>query len=260
MIFHFHKYQGTGNDFIVIDNRKLLFPKDNLKLIQQLCHRKWGIGADGLMLIENDEEDDFEMLFFNPDGSKSLCGNGSRCAVSFARSLGLFSDETQFITTDGHHRAFLKDGNIHFQIHDIAEIETKGEHDYFLNNGSPHHVRFVPDVDKIQIMEEGPKIRFDQSYAPHGTNVNFVSIDEDQLRVRTFERGVENETLSCGTGVVASAVISSLKGLRSPVTVNTKGGKLLVFFDQSGEKYTNIYLAGPAKRVFEGEIDTDLLT
>ncbi len=248
----FVKYQGTGNDFILIDNRQESFPKDDLSLISRMCHRKWGIGADGLMLIEQNGLEDFEMIFFNPDGTKSLCGNGSRCAVAFAQTLGLLVSETQFLTTDGQHHARVENQQIHFQIHDVRDIRQYTENDFFIFNGSPHHVRFVTDLTKVDITGEGRTLRNDPRYSPDGTNVNFVAITEKGIEVRTYERGVENETLSCGTGVVASALASSLKGVQSPITVETQGGSLTVTFTKGDTGFANIYLAGPAQKVFTG--------
>jgi len=253
MEIQFEKYQGTGNDFILIDNRNSVFPEGDLELVRKMCHRKWGIGADGLMLIQAGTTNDFEMVFFNPDGSKSLCGNGSRCAIAYASSLGIIQKDTVFTTTDGEHRAFLKNGLIHFQVRDVSLIEQKSDSEFFIENGSPHHVKFVENVDKVDIMEEGVAIRHDDSYAPAGTNVNFVSVKDNQLHVRTFERGVEAETLSCGTGVVASALAASFRGFSSPVKVNTSGGQLKVSFEtDDSNHFKEVFLSGPAKKVFEG--------
>ena len=255
MKIHFHKYQGTGNDFILIDNRDLSFPSDHKDLVARLCHRKWGIGADGLMLLQNSSSEDFEMVFFNPDSSKSLCGNGSRCAITFAKDLGIIASHTSFVTTDGKHGGSLdlKKELVSFEIHDIANVKEKGQNDYFIFNGSPHHVRFVDNVNDVKINKEGSCIRYHGDYSTDGTNVNFASIANGVLKVRTYERGVEGETLSCGTGVVATAIAASFKGMDSPIAVETRGGQLSVSFTKGeSNTFSNIYLQGSAKKVFEG--------
>ena len=254
MELQFTKYQGTGNDFVLIDNRLGVFPKDDLELVRKLCDRKFGIGADGLMLIESSEEEDFHMIYFNSDGSKSLCGNGSRCSIHFAHALGIIPEQTRFITTDGAHDAFLKNGWVHFQLHDIDQVSEAGE-DYFVENGSPHHVKFVEDVEAFDVFSNGASIRYSDNYQPEGTNVNFIEMTEEGIKVRTYERGVENETLSCGTGVTAAAIVAAIKGKSSPVRVQTKGGDLEVSFERDGDTFKNVFLAGPATPVFEGRIE-----
>ena len=260
MKIRFSKYQGTGNDFILIDNRDLSFPSNDKQLIEMLCHRKWGIGADGLMLVQHSTSDnkDFEMIFFNPDASKSLCGNGSRCAITFAKDLGMITSKTSFLTTDGAHDGSIdvEVGLVSFEIRDVKEVQEKGPNDYFIFNGSPHHIQFVEDVSEVDIQKEGPAIRYHQDYAPGGTNVNFASIIDGVLQVRTYERGVEDETLSCGTGVVATAIAGSFKGMASPISVETRGGRLSVsFIERLDKSFSDIYLKGPAKKVFEGTFE-----
>lgn len=257
MQINFQKYQGTGNDFILIDNREGFFPKEDLQLISKMCDRKFGIGADGLILIETNEDADFNMIFYNPDGSKSLCGNGSRCAVSFANHLGLANKKTNFLTTDGAHDAYFDEkGMIHFSLHDVSEVKTFGD-DLFIDTGSPHYIRFVKDLDSLNVITEGSKTRYDDRFAPWGTNVNFVELRNNHIAVRTYERGVENETLSCGTGVTACALAATYKGYKSPVRIDTSGGTLEVSFEQiSPNEFRNIYLAGPVKKVFEGVYKT----
>lgn len=238
----------------MIDDRKELFPIDRKDLIVSLCDRKMGIGADGLILIRNHQSLDFRMIFFNPDGSQSLCGNGSRCAIAFAKVLGMIGDQTTFETTDGVHDGYF-DGEIpHFHLHDVKKTETKGA-DYFINTGSPHYIRIVEEASSVPVIEEGRKIRYSAEYAPGGTNVNFLQKNKDSITVRTYERGVEDETLSCGTGVTASALAASLMGYASPVKVVTKGGNLKVAFSRSGGEFTGIYLSGPVKKVYEGTIE-----
>ncbi len=256
MKISFQKYQGTGNDFILIDNRDLQFPSNQTELITRMCDRKFGIGADGLILIQEDDQLDFKMIFFNPDGSKSLCGNGSRCAVGFASQLGLAAEKTEFITTDGAHDAFFEKGIIHFSLHDVEEIKHF-EDGLFIDTGSPHFIKFVKDLDEIDVLEDGRRIRYEKRFAPEGTNVNFVELQDNGISVRTYERGVENETLSCGTGVTACALASTTKGYKSKVDISTIGGQLHVSFDQTApHEFRNIYLAGPVKKVFEGTYET----
>ena len=254
-MIHFHKYQGTGNDFIMIDDRDLKFPSDQIDIISKMCHRKFGIGSDGLILIQPHDQLDFKMVFFNPDGSKSLCGNGSRCAVAFANALGMISDETRFETTDGEHHAFIEKENIHFSLHDVSKVQPYGK-DLFIDTGSPHYLKMVQDLDNIDVIKEGQDIRYSELFSPSGTNVNFIELNQDRIRVRTYERGVENETLSCGTGVTASALAANLSGMEGPIRVETRGGTLFVTFDRGNDNdFKNIYLAGPAKKVFEGDFE-----
>ncbi|MCU0446312.1 MAG: diaminopimelate epimerase [Microscillaceae bacterium] len=254
MNFKFYKYQGTGNDFIMIDNREPFFPKHKPSFIAHLCHRRFGIGADGLILLENYEGYDFRMVYFNADGSEgSMCGNGGRCTVKFAHFLGLFATHTRFMAVDGEHEAFLKDAKVHIKMIPVNELEKQVDY-YFLNTGSPHYVQFVENLADFAVFEEGRKIRYNQRFAQAGTNVNFVEqVADNQLFVRTYERGVEDETYSCGTGVTACALVSSNMGLKSPVQIKTLGGELQVSFEKSGQHFNNIYLAGPAEAVFAGE-------
>jgi diaminopimelate epimerase len=251
----FVKFQGTGNDFIIIDNREGIFP-NSIEIIQKLTDRRFGIGADGLMLIEKHPTLDFRMRYYNVDGSESLCGNGSRCAIKYAQQLGIIDNQTKFETTDGEHKASIKDDIVSFELHDLSEVLKVGE-DYFINNGSPHHMTFVDDTSVVDVSAEGRKIRNSISYQPDGTNVNFVQIlSETEISVRTFERGVEDETLSCGTGVTASAIAANLEGLESPIRIQTLGGQLSVSFEKEGDdNYHNIFLSGPATFVYEGKIE-----
>lgn len=251
----FYKYQGTGNDFVMIDNREGTFNRD-LSLISKMCDRKFGIGADGLILIENHEGVDFEMIYFNADGSQSLCGNGSRCAVSFAHYLGIIKDQTKFLTIDGIYEANIKDDLVYLRMHDQQRPEKFEKH-YFLNNGSPHHIEFVHQVSQEDVSAKGSNIRYSEKYMPGGTNVNFVEIrDNNNIFVRTYERGVEDETMSCGTGITAAALAAVDKGLQSPIAITSKGGNLEVRFDQKNEDtFENIWLIGPALQVFSGRFD-----
>ena len=257
MNWSFEKYQGTGNDFIIIDDRRKEFPQDE-KLISRLCDRKFGIGSDGLMLIR-DATQDFEMIFFNPDGSKSLCGNGSRCAVQFARSTGLAGENGIFSTTDGEHLYRTTADTVGIQMHNISRIDEIAGYT-FLNTGSPHVVIEKDLLDDLNIEQEAKPVRHNKAFEHMGgANVNFVEVLETSgLKVRTFERGVENETLSCGTGVTAVALaIADTMDIESPVEVYTKGGKLFVHFEKRDGQFENIWLQGPARFVYKGIIDLD---
>lgn len=256
MIIPFYKYQGTGNDFILIDkvnNPSINLPAD-VNLIKNLCHRKFGIGADGLIFIQNHFQYDFEMIYYNPDGSQSLCGNGSRCAVHLADQLGLINKKAHFLAIDGPHQAYIQDELIYLKVHDVLEIQNIGS-DYFLNTGSPHYVRLVDDIEEINTIEIGERINNTHSFQNSRTNVNFVKlVENNHISMRTYERGVNNETLSCGTGAVAAALVASEEGYVSPVHITTRGGELKVSFYKQKNVFTNIYLIGPATQVFKGQI------
>lgn len=255
MTIAFHKYQGTGNDFVMIDDREMQFPEENRELIGYLCDRKMGIGADGVILIQPHPTLDFRMVYFNPDGSRSLCGNGSRCAIAFAQALGIIDTRTTFETTDGVHDAYITDDTFHFHLFDVKSV-ARIDTDFFINTGSPHHIRLVADVSATDVVKVGRKIRYSDAYAPAGTNVNFLQKQENGIRVRTYERGVEDETLSCGTGVTACALAAHFLGYQSPVAIQTQGGNLTVSFTAGADgSFTNVYLSGPAKKVFEGQIE-----
>lgn len=236
----------------MIDNRDKSFDRSDLQTVKELCDRKFGIGADGVILIEHDADTDFEMVYFNPDGSQSLCGNGSRCAVMFAHSLGMINEKTAFRAIDGVHEAEIKGENVYLLMHDITSFEEIGE-DFVIDTGSPHYVQYVSDVHNFDPVEAGRTIRYSNKYKEEGINVNFVQqTDDNEVAIRTYERGVENETLSCGTGCTAVALSLGLRGGDSPVTLNAMGGQLQVSFQQEGRSFKNIYLIGPAKKVFEG--------
>jgi diaminopimelate epimerase len=251
----FTKYQATGNDFVLIDNRNAhySFTKEQ---IEKICDRRFGVGADGLMLIEEHPTLDFNLIYYNSDGSQSLCGNGSRAAVAMAATLGLLKTKTTFNAYDGPHEAeLLPTGIVRLKMNPVTEVKQDGP-DYFINTGSPHHLQFVPDVEKINVVEAGRKIRYREAYKPGGTNVNFIQLlNDNTIFVRTYERGVEDETFSCGTGVTAAALAASFHGYTSPVHIKVKGGQLDVAF-QTGQAGTfeEIYLIGPAKMVFEGVV------
>lgn len=258
MQISFDKYEGTGNDFVMIDNRQLNFPKDNIKLVRHLCDRRFGIGGDGLILLENHPEVDFKMVYYNSDGNpSSMCGNGGRCLVAFAKSLGLIKSQATFEAIDGLHHATSLDGSIvSLQMQDVNSMDI--EKDYvFLNTGSPHHVTFVDDLRHLDVKNLGSKIRYSELYGRAGSNVNFVKqIDDVTFAIRTYERGVEDETLSCGTGATAVAIAMNALGKTTANTVEiiVEGGTLTVSFDQENNHYTNVFLKGPATFVYKGEI------
>jgi diaminopimelate epimerase len=253
----FNKYQGAGNDFIIIDNRNNIFNPDDSKLINRLCDRRFGIGADGLILICASSQYDFEMKYFNSDGKiGSMCGNGGRCSADFAIKSGIAGQKLSFAAADGLHEAFAEDGIIRLSMNDPKEpILVNGS--YFINTGSPHYVLFRKNIDAINVDSEGKKFRWAEEFAPGGTNVNFVELGKNGIYVRTFERGVEEETLACGTGVTASAIATVLSGHLDTkiVRVKTKGGNLSVSFNISDKTISDIWLSGPATFVFKGEIE-----
>lgn len=255
MLLQFYKYQGTGNDFVMIDNRQLTFPKNDTKLIGKLCDRRFGIGADGLILLENDKVSDFNMDYYNSDASQSMCGNGARCAVAFAKFLGIIEEQATFRAIDGLHTASIDDDIITLKMHDVTEVREKSAYS-FLDTGSPHHVQLVQGLDDFDVQREGAKLRYGL-YGKSGSNINFVEqLKEDEFGVRTYERGVEGETLSCGTGVTAVAIAMHKLGRTqtNEVKIKTPGGQLSINFEQQNGAYTNVLLIGPAKMVFKGEL------
>jgi diaminopimelate epimerase len=256
MQIHFKKYQATGNDFVIIDNRNGAF-SFSVDQIKNICDRKFGIGADGIMLLEKHASLDFNLLYYNADGSASLCGNGSRAAVKMASAIGMVNGKAKFNAYDGLHEAdLLPNGNVRLKMNDVKEVK-KLTNDFFINTGSPHFIQFVNDVKSVPVFEEGKKIRYSENFKPAGTNVNFVErLGSNSIFVRTYERGVENETLSCGTGVTAAALASSFYQYSSPVSVKTLGGELSVEFNLRHDgSFTDIFLIGPAKMVFEGTLE-----
>lgn len=256
----FYKYQATGNDFVLIDNRQNQFTFST-EQIKQICDRKFGVGADGIMLIEKDPTLDFNLVYYNSDGSQSLCGNGSRAAVQFASYLGMINGRTVFNAYDGKHDAELTpSGIIRLRMNDVQGVKQIG-HDFSINTGSPHYIKVVDHVQNFPVFDEGRKLRYSDTYKEKGINVNFIELQADNtIFVRTYERGVENETLSCGTGVTAAALAASLKGYSSPVKIKTLGGELAVEFKvghSAGDNpaFTDIFLIGPAKMVFQGTLE-----
>jgi len=253
----FYKYQGTGNDFVMIDNRNNVFDKNNLNLVKQLCDRRFGIGADGLILIENLDDLDFNMIYFNADGSQSFCGNGSRCAVSFAKYLGIIEKQAMFLSTDGEHEAWINnDGEVSLKMHDVKSIE-KGDDYYYIDTGSPHYIVNVEDVKAVNVKKDGANVRYNDRFKAEGTNVNFVKYNDNALDIRTYERGVEDETLSCGTGVTAAALslADNQKLDAGVIEINAVGGRLKVGFKRNGNEFKDIWLIGPATFVYKGSIE-----
>lgn len=257
MTFSFTKYQGTGNDFIMIDCTSIKnFKLDNDE-ISDLCERRFGIGADGIILISEHPTLDFKMTYYNADGSQSFCGNGARCAVQFAKSLGLFKTKTNFEAIDGEHTAIIIDNLISLKMNDVLSY-TKDETAFIIDTGSPHYVKFVADVDDEDIIEYGKNIRYSKKYKANGINVNLVEVLADnELEMLTYERGVEDETYSCGTGATAAALAFSLVLDYDDIDVKifVKGGELFVKAERNNDSFDNIHLIGPAEEVFKGEIN-----
>lgn len=257
MTLSFYKYQGTGNDFVIIDNRSLGLQRQDVAHIRQLCDRRFGIGADGLIYLQEREGYDFEMVYYNSDGREStMCGNGGRCIVRFAHDMGLGQDEFSFLAIDGPHRGrILPEGIVSIQMKDVDHASHRGDH-YVLDTGSPHYVQFVEGINSYAVSAKGKEIRYSDTYRAEGINVNFVEeLTPGHIFVRTYERGVEDETYSCGTGVVASAIAyfyeKSARG--TDIAVKTLGGALNVKFDLLGHHFQDIWLTGPAVQVFRGE-------
>ncbi|WP_142783168.1 diaminopimelate epimerase [Changchengzhania lutea] len=257
MMQSFYKYQGTGNDFVMIDNRQQNFNKNNTKRIAHLCDRRFGIGADGLILLENHSSLDFKMVYYNADGNESsMCGNGGRCLVAFAKQMGIITDHAVFEAIDGLHHAKISDDIVSLQMKDVDAVDRFENH-VFLDTGSPHHVQFENDLENFDVKEAGSKIRYGAPYHDAGSNVNFVKkIAAATFAVRTYERGVEDETLSCGTGVTAVALAMHTldETEANEITLNTQGGALKVSFDFENGTYKNIWLIGPAQLVYTGTI------
>jgi diaminopimelate epimerase len=251
---HFAKFQGTGNDFILINNFDFSFSFSQNE-IERLCHRRFGIGADGLILVQPEAGFDFRMVYFNSDGREStFCGNGGRCVVAFAKRLGLIDNKANFLAKDGPHEAEFQGELVQLKMRDVEQISEKtlGSE---LFTGSPHLVRWVDDLENLEVKKEGASIRYSPEYQAEGININFIKKTVSGIYVRTYERGVEDETYSCGTGVTASALVASTFGLHSPITVSTPGGNLQVEFEKDGlGGFRNVYLTGPAQFVFEGSV------
>jgi len=251
----FYKYQGTGNDFIMIDGRQKTVDFSAAE-ISSLCDRRFGIGADGLIILKEEKGVDFLMDYYNADGTQSFCGNGSRCAQAFAQKLGIIQKHSLFKAIDGLHEGRIEEGVFATKMGNVSEIE-KVDTDYVIQTGSPHFIRYVKNVDEVDVYNEGRAIRNSEPFRAEGTNVNFVSVFKDHLKVRTYERGVEAETLSCGTGVTAVAIsfLHQMNSKQPAVNIATRGGNLRIeLLRKSQNLFEDIWLVGPAKLVFSGEI------
>lgn len=261
MTIPFYKYQGTGNDFVLIDQREQVYlTRNDQSKIERLCDRRFGIGADGLMLLQQKEGFDFEMIYFNADGREStMCGNGGRCICAFAKYLGVVDNEAYFLAIDGAHHANINATGdwVELQMIDVKQVE-QGDGFFVLNTGSPHYVTFVKDFLHLNVFEEGRKVRYNERFAEAGINVNFIAPSENGIKVATYERGVEDETLSCGTGVTAAAIsfwLSQNNSKLHEIPIETKGGQLSVRLESDGYiGFKNIWLCGPATKVFEGNV------
>ncbi|MEM8506829.1 MAG: diaminopimelate epimerase [Bacteroidota bacterium] len=256
-VSQFYKYQGTGNDFIMIDDRDTSFPKSDAAYIALLCDRRFGVGADGLILLQNDDLSDFKMIYYNADGNESsMCGNGGRCIVAFAKSLGIIQEQTVFSAIDGRHEARITDKEVQLKMIDVKDVKDQGKY-IFLNTGSPHHVQVVKDLERMDLKREGARIRYGL-YGKSGCNINFVEQQSTEaFTVRTYERGVEDETLSCGTGVTAVAIAMHHRQqtASNTICIKTHGGELQVRFRAlKNGNYSDIWLIGPAKFVFQGDL------
>jgi diaminopimelate epimerase len=254
---HFYKYQGTGNDFVILDNRRNEYDGITKAQVKFMCDRRFGIGADGLMLLNLLDGYDFQMVYYNADGSEStMCGNGGRCLVQFAYDLGIHKASYSFLAIDGPHDAVFDEiGWVQLKMKDVHKIEHDNG-DAVLDTGSPHYVRIVNNVRLHDVVSEGRQVRYSKEFKEHGINVNFVEMQDSSIYVRTYERGVENETLSCGTGVTASALVCAHNELGfNRVEVQTLGGRLAVeFHKHENHVFDDIWLCGPATFVFKGEI------
>ncbi|QBQ39749.1 diaminopimelate epimerase [Sphingobacterium psychroaquaticum] len=253
----FSKYQGAGNDFILVDNRNAAFNRENTTLVNQLCDRRFGIGADGLMLLQYTENFDFEMVYYNADGNEgTMCGNGGRCIVAFARDLGIIDKETAFLAVDGPHHASIEGDQVNLGMIDVQEVTRDGEA-YVLNTGSPHFIKQVDNLQGLNVYEAGYSIRNNDTYKQEGINVNFIEKEANGYFVRTFERGVEDETLACGTGATAAAMamaIAENKTGQQEIPIRVLGGQLYIAFYRDNNNFTNVRLKGPANFVFDGKI------
>lgn len=239
----------------MIDNRDKAFSHDDLKTVSFLCDRKFGIGADGVILIEDHTDYDFEMIYFNPDGSQSLCGNGSRCAVKFAEALGIISDSTEFLAIDGPHQASIDGRLVDLKMGNVSEVEVIGQ-DSLIDTGSPHYLRYVEHTADIDPLVLGRQVRYSERFEKDGVNVNFLEeLSPQELNIRTYERGVENETLSCGTGCTAAAIAQGIKSGANHIKLNAQGGQLSVRFERDGDEFKEVFLKGPAEKVYSGQIE-----
>lgn len=261
MHVEFYKYHGNGNDFVIINNINGLINL-SAQQIAHICDRRFGIGADGLIFVNSSIDAEFEMVYHNSDGNiGSMCGNGGRCAAAFAYRLGITNDKMIFDAYDGKHQAIINDKlkgvkgfSVSLQLADVENVE-ENENYYFLDTGSPHYVEFIENVADFDIKGFGKKTRFSEKFHPNGTNVNFAELSRDRIFVRTYERGVEDETLSCGTGVTASAIAAYFKTGKTRANIHTPGGDFKVWFKVENNKFVDLWLKGPAEEVFKGVVN-----
>lgn len=250
----FYKYQGTGNDFIIINDLDGHLSTED---IINLCDRKYGIGADGIIFMSKTKDVDFKMMYFNADGSESFCGNGSRCAVKHAQYLGWISGQCIFTSNDGDHAAEIEEETVKLKMHDVDFIVVE-DMGYILNTGSPHYIAYTERINELDLIKAAHEIRYSERFKDVGINVNYLEPKNGILHIRTYERGVEDETLSCGTGVTAAAIAhyleqnSTQKNFKQKL--QTKGGSLYVSFEKKKDRFQNIVLSGPANLVFHGSI------
>lgn len=263
MMIDFYKFEGTGNDFIMLDGRATDYSFLTQQQVEKLCNRRFGIGADGLIILTPVDGYDFKMVYYNSDGRLStMCGNGGRCLTAFASLLGVIDSKATFIAVDGPHEGIINQhtGNswdVSLKMIDVEGAEKVGD-DFFINTGSPHHVQFVNNVGGVDVYADGKAIRNSARYANGGTNVNFIHAENGIVNVRTYERGVEDETLSCGTGVTAAAIAAYLNGVPAEgnnYLIATQGGRLRVNFTPQNNRFTNVWLSGPATFVYKGGIE-----
>ncbi len=264
MLWYFAKYVGCGNDFIIFDNRNESFPYSDKKGIKGLCHRQCGVGADGVILLENSVKADFRMRIFNADGSEAeMCGNGIRCFVKYCHNL--FPAKKSFTVETMHrlHKAAVEQEGISVDMGDpteFKEVTVPFQNQildfHFINTGVPHAVHFHPDIDTVELDQLGPYIRHHPSWGPPGTNVTLVQqLDKQRCKIRTFERGVEGETLGCGTGAAAATLaVARLHKLTGPLTIDMKGGSLKIGFHNENGIFSNLTMTGPAFCTFQGHI------
>jgi diaminopimelate epimerase len=254
-VIPFFKYEGAGNDFVIIDDRQKSFDETDVHLVQRMCDRHFGIGADGLMLLRLIEGYDFEMVYFNSDGRpSSMCGNGGRCLVAFAHRLGLIGSETRFVAVDGSHQAsWISDSEVSLEMIDVKQIEVISPKELLMDTGSPHYVIWSENIDQIDLIAAAREIRYSPRFEKEGVNVNFIEKTAEGIKIRTYERGVEDETLACGTGVTAAAIAANFWGIaQNSVKVSAVGGNLSVNFEVEGLSFRHVWKTGPVKEVFQG--------
>ena len=254
-ILPFFKYQGTGNDFVIIDNRETVFDDQNTELIARLCDRKFGVGSDGLILIDHHSDYDFEMVYFNADGTRATCGNGARCAVDLAHRLGIIQTEACFTMEDDPYEATWADQQVRLRMVDVPEVQAYPD-GLLLNTGTRHFVRFVENLSDLDVVDEGRPLRYEDRFAPIGANINFTERHNGAIHMRIYEKGVEDETLSSGTGATAVALAwSHTHDVSSPIVVHTRGGVLTISFERtSATSFAQVFMAGPAQMVFQGTV------